>query len=509
MELTIFTFLFTVVTFFVVYKLLFWPKKNRNGLIPPGPKGWPIFGSALDITAANMSEKLSEFSRTYGSIFQMRMFNVNTVCLNSADVIRKAFGENPYQRIMSDRGIFFYAERFLHGSESVGLAREGHGALHNGLKKGLVKALNICGDGIEDFEGNVQTELCRLVSVLDGFDGQDFEVEATLKRSISNLISVLLSGHTIPDEHASLFWDYDKSTVFFFNPIVNSLLLKFPFLLHIPGRFRTVYLDLINAKETIKVEYIDKQMETYTAGKIRGVIDSLIAQKMEDEKAGRDVTYTYERIVDEAIEIVTLGILTTLSSLCNLILCLLHHPEYQQKIQEELDTVVGRNRQPNISDKAQCPVTEAVLMESMRYITTVPSFPHECAADINFEGYSIEKGSTIIANVDFVHHDEKVWGDPWTFRPERFIDDQGQLLHRSHVLMKSWLPFGVGIRHCPGELFGRSRMFLYVATLFLRYNFEPVDGNLRPCDCRQKEHFQVDANIRAKQYSCRAVRRPD
>ena len=37
------------------------------------------------------------------------------------------------------------------------------------------------------------------------------------------------------------------------------------------------------------------------------------------------------------------------------------------------------------------------------------------------------------------HHDPEVWGDPEVFRPERFLDDKGQLLKKDVTF-----PFGAG-----------------------------------------------------------------
>ena len=42
-------------------------------------------------------------------------------------------------------------------------------------------------------------------------------------------------------------------------------------------------------------------------------------------------------------------------------------------------------------------------------------------------------------NAHQLHHDAKLWGDPWNFRPERFLDDQGHILSRDHVLRKRFL----------------------------------------------------------------------
>lgn len=486
----------------------FHSQRKTEEMPPPGPKGWPIVGSALDINVANMGNYLSNLAITYGHIFQLNMFNVTVVCLNSADVIRKAFGDKPYGSIMSNRNLYFCSERFFNGNECITFAREGRGALHKGLKRGVVQAFHLYGDGIKEFEGSVHKEMDRLMASIEKLDSKGFEFEATIKRSLSNIISVLLCGQEIEDELEHIFWDYDKCMDFFVNPVANIIMLTYPFLVNVPGRFRTNYLQLALAKEKIKVKFVDNQIETFKPGHIRGIVDTLIAQKLADEKAAQEVTFTYERIVGTTLEIIGAGILTTLSSLCNMMLCLLHHPEYQQKIQRELDAVVGRNRGPNLSDRENCPFTESVIMESIRYITPVPIFlPHECAEDILFEGYTLRKNCLILGNVDFVHHDENIWGDPWTFRPERFLDDQGRLLPRSHVFMRSWLPFGIGRRQCVGESLARSRLFLYVTTLFQRWSFEPADENLGSCDVRQKEHFQINVTVRPKPFLCRAVRR--
>ena len=44
--------------------------------------------------------------------------------------------------------------------------------------------------------------------------------------------------------------------------------------------------------------------------------------------------------------------------------------------------------------------------------------------------------SQILPNLWGIHHDEKIWGDPWEFRPERFLEN-GALLPGDHKLMQS------------------------------------------------------------------------
>ena len=38
--------------------------------------------------------------------------------------------------------------------------------------------------------------------------------------------------------------------------------------------------------------------------------------------------------------------------------------------------------------------------------------------------------------------DPKVWGDPENFRPERFLDEDNNVIRRNDII-----PFGLGMRH--------------------------------------------------------------
>ena len=39
----------------------------------------------------------------------------------------------------------------------------------------------------------------------------------------------------------------------------------------------------------------------------------------------------------------------------------------------------------------------------------------------------------IWCDVFTINHDPEYWEDPWTFNPERFLDEQGQLVGTDHV----------------------------------------------------------------------------
>ena len=79
-------------------------------------------------------------------------------------------------------------------------------------------------------------------------------------------------------------------------------------------------------------------------------------------------------------------------------LCLLNKPEYQTRIQEELDNVIGTNREPCVSDKHDCHFLEAAILETMRFIPPAPFLlPHVSSTDTEFEGYHVDAG-TVVSN---------------------------------------------------------------------------------------------------------------
>lgn len=51
---------------------------------------------------------------------------------------------------------------------------------------------------------------------------------------------------------------------------------------------------------------------------------------------------------------------------------MLQHPEVFEKVQQEMDTVVGPNRLPTWSDRDSLPYLDAVISESLRWGTPVP-----------------------------------------------------------------------------------------------------------------------------------------
>lgn len=145
------------------------------------------------------------------------------------------------------------------------------------------------------------------------------------------------------------------------------------------------------------------------------------------------------------------------------LICGCRYPEIQQRLQEEVDSVVGRSRLPSIKDQPQLPWVMAFIYEVMRYTTFVPlTIPHATTTDTTIMGYTIPKNTVIFINQWSVNHDPTVWSHPETFDPERFLKPNGAL---NKDLTSSVLIFSLGKRRCIGEELSKLHLFLFTSLI--------------------------------------------
>ena len=99
----------------------------------------------------------------------------------------------------------------------------------------------------------------------------------------------------------------------------------------------------------------------------RDLLDVLLSHQMKaDPSSSFYGKLGYYGILNDYIELFFAGMETTTSSLMWCFLYLLHHPDIQSRIHNEIDDVVGRGRLPSLEDKNEMYYTQAFLLEAMR-----------------------------------------------------------------------------------------------------------------------------------------------
>ena len=100
------------------------------------------------------------------------------------------------------------------------------------------------------------------------------------------------------------------------------------------------------------------------------------------------------------------------------------NPKAMKKAQEELDRVVSRGELPDFSHKDDLPYIDALMKEVLRWSPPLPAaVPTRAIQDDVYRGYLIPAGVTVIQNVWAIFRDPKIYPDPETFNPDRFLKD--------------------------------------------------------------------------------------
>jgi cytochrome P450 len=162
---------------------------------------------------------------------------------------------------------------------------------------------------------------------------------------------------------------------------------------------------------------------------------------------------------------------TLTSSLTSFVAALAAHPDWQQKLRDEVTALGIDNDAPMTMDHlAAMPLNEMAFKEAMRMKPPVPSIPRRATRDFTFKGFHVPAGTMVSINPLFSHHMPGIWPDPDTFDPMRFTDEAQRTRHRF-----AWVPFGGGAHMCLGLHFAYMQ-----AKCFARHFLGNLEVSLEP-----------------------------
>ncbi|CAH1782100.1 unnamed protein product [Owenia fusiformis] len=462
--LPVILFIFSLILLWIIQKVL-------KRLDIPGPKGVPIFGNAFELSSQTPYDQLHKWSKKYGGVFKIQIFNEEIVVLNENDVVREAllsedFAGRPY----SWRLNFFTPG----GDKDIGFRDLSHGwkkvrkIAHRGLKQ--------FGDGMDRIALLASDEIQDCIMRFKSNGDTPFDPRETVVNCIANIMSSLLVGERI-DENSD-----DFHSVHFMVEIGKSLapsgpgaeLDTFPWLRFFGNETFKTLKEFVVKRDKLFSSWMKKAENKLSlpSEKSRSVSE-VLQQHYEQGDITRDEVFGVMQ------NLLLAGIITTSTTLEAFLLILVNKPDVQKKIQAEIDDVIGDGRLPTFADRHNMPYSEAAVLEILRYSTTTTlSLPHKTLCDTSVGGYKVPCGTMVWMNLWALHHDEKYFDEPYEFKVERFLDDDGKLL--SAYERKSFLPFGIGKRECLGEAMAKLRMFLFVTSLLQKLDILPEDKNNPP-----------------------------
>lgn len=469
-------------------------RRKRYDRLPPGPAQKLVVGNMMDLDSNRVHQSLDALGHTYGPIVYVKLLQKDVIVLNNADVIRKAFAEHEDEALFNDKPTGFYGTYLCFGHKNVLLGRHSDVTfkMKDVMQNTMTSSVGEC---------QIAKEAHRLLEAFSNSCDSDTDPRDIVEDSICFLFANLVTGEYKAGDK-ELIMDFIDSSNKMMNPGVEGLLKNFPALRHLPFGVGSLYTEALAKRDRLLKRFVDdvKSLNSHTIGKSL-VSDCLRIQAESTENCWLDD----DMIKGVVLDTIGGGVIALTNTLLGLFLNLLNHQNCKERMHAEIDDVL-HNRFPSYDDVSRMPYSYAVVLETSRHCSIVPIVSHRCSKpNTEFEGFTIPDDAIVFGNIWSAHHDPNTWGDPWVFRPERFLDDQGKLLPVDSQLRKSLFPMGLGARYCVGRQFSYKRLFVFAVALFQRFDIlPPENGDLLSNDPRL---YSSGAVLQMDNFKCRVIQR--
>ncbi|XP_059691122.1 cytochrome P450 2G1-like [Gavia stellata] len=441
------------------------PRRGAPARLPPGPPPLPLLGNLLQISPSRTLQSLLKLSRTYGPVFTVYLGTRRVVVLRGHAAVREALVEKA--EAFAGRGRMPTVEETFQGHGVV----FSNGERWRQLRRFSLTVLRDFGMGRKSIEGRIQEEAQILLQELRSTQEEPFDPTYLLSCAVSNIICSIVFGNRFDyrdEEFLELLQMMNESFREISTPWSQFYEMGETFLKYLPGP-HTKIPRLLGRMRSFIARRVRRNAETLEPEHPRDFIDCFLLQ-MEKEKANPSSEFNLENLELTTLNLFFAGTETVSSTLRYGFLMLMKHPAVQEKVYEEIERVIGRDRPPNVEDRSRMPYTDAVIHEIQRCSDLIPmNVPHVVTRDTLFRGYLIPKDTEVYPLLSSVLHDPTAYKHPDTFDPANFLDESGRFKRN-----EAFVPFSSGKRVCLGEALARMELFLFLTTILQSLRLQPL-----------------------------------
>jgi cytochrome P450 len=207
-----------------------------------------------------------------------------------------------------------------------------------------------------------------------------------------------------------------------------------------------------------------------------------------DKETGEPMTD--RDLIDETLTLVVAGHETTASALNWAWYLLATHPEAQERLGAELDTIPPATPM-SFQQAEELRYTQAVLQEAMRLYPPGWILSRRTIEADTLSGYAVPAGTDVMLSPYLIQRHPAHWDDPEAFRPERFLDATTD--PRDQWI---YIPFAAGPRHCVGESFAMYEMTVHMSRVARRWRLEYLDDG--PLDIEAAINLRTRRGLRMR-----------
>ncbi|XP_038054941.1 steroid 17-alpha-hydroxylase/17,20 lyase-like [Patiria miniata] len=463
-----------LVVLLAAYNFMNW-RARRHLKLPPGPPSIPLLGN-FNVFMSNrpIYKVLKDLADKYGSIFSLKLPMGRFVVLSEVDVIREAF----LRRSEDFSGRPYVYSVSLLTRNNCGIAFSDYSPSWRMHRRTAALAIrrSVKGDNCMPCSARIEEEVVHLNKLLSKKDGMYTDISVELNLTVLNVICDMTfrQRYEITDTDYQQMLDSNEKFAAVLEP--GDPIDIIPALKIFPSKKLRMVQEIIQARDSILQKKYDEHFRTFDPNNIRDLTDAFIATMLEsnEEEDGRGVL-TEDHVVMAMWELFVGGYEATYKSLVWSLIYVLNNPEVQHKIQQELADKIG-TRLPVWDDRYELPYLEATVLETLRRSSfSSMNGPRRTRCDTKVQGYDIPKDTTVFCNLWWVHHNPKYWKEPFSFRPERFLDKDGKVFTPT-----SFMAFSVGRRVCLGKNLAMMELFMFLGGILQRFTLKTPPGEKLP-----------------------------
>nr|XP_003462062.2 cytochrome P450 2A13-like [Cavia porcellus] len=440
-----------------------WKQRKLQGKLPPGPTPVPLIGNYLQLDTKKMYSCLMKMSKLYGPVFTIYLGLRRVVVLCGYDAIKEALVDQAED--FSGRGEHVTFNRLFQG---YGVTFS-NGERSKQLRRFSISTLRDFGVGKRGIEERIKEEAEYLLQAIQGTRGAFIDPTYYLSKSVSNVMNSIVFGDRFDyedEEFLSLLQMTMGIKRFLASPVGQLYEIFYSVMKHLPGPQQEAFKNM-QGLENFMIKKVEQNQRTLDPNAPRNLIDSFLI-RMQEEKKNPNTEFHMKNLVMTILSLFFAGTETISSTLRFGFLLFMKYPEVEAKVHEEIDRVIGKNRQPQFEDRMKMPYMEAVIHEIQRFANFAPmGISRRITKNTTFQDFFLPKGTEVFPMLGSVLTDYNFFSNPEDFNPQHFLDEKGQFKKND-----GFIPFSLGKRNCFGEGLARMELFLFFTIIMQNFRLK-------------------------------------
>ncbi|KAJ1357403.1 hypothetical protein KIN20_015538 [Parelaphostrongylus tenuis] len=151
------------------------------------------------------------------------------------------------------------------------------------------------------------------------------------------------------------------------------------------------------------------------------------------------------------------------------------HPDIQDELRSEVNSVVGRLEEIDPAILTKLPYLRACIKETFRLFPIGTEISRILQKDLVLSGYRVPSGTPVDINTNVLMKTTTLFEEPLSFNPKRWL----RTTDRQEFHPFAFLPFGIGPRMCAGRRFAEQDLQVALCRLVqhfrISHHYAPIE----------------------------------